>query len=242
VSAALAGANRDIGERRGPPPHRSSASIAALLAALGILAGCSGGDGRPDQLLDGSKAVTPAVQLEGVDDAILTEVRVVAPTERRGTRSASCLARRWSAHPSGPSVERIGVTTESVTFSEANDRGIFGCSHSAGPQDSKRRWCGGAYGRLYDGSLRDPRLDILCGTTEDPVGFVWVTPAPRARYVSVEQPGYAEVYEVAGGLPVRVATVNGVDYDRSAAHFDITEHDASGELLREYELEAFVAG
>jgi hypothetical protein len=193
--------------------------------------------------MDGSKAAALPVELEGVDDAVLTKVRVVRPADRQpGTRSASCLAREWGVRPSGPSVERIGVTTESVTFREVRDRGIFGCSHSAGPQASRRRWCGSAYGRLSDGRLLDPRLDILCGTIEDPVGSVWVTPGPDTRYVSVEQPGYVEVYEMAGGLPVRVATVDGVDYHAFAARFDVMEHDATGHLLREYELDAVVAG
>ena len=81
---------------------------------------------------------------------------------------------------------------------------------------------------------------MRCG--EEPVGFVWVTPGSETRFVSVEQPGYVEVYEVAGDLPVRVATVNGVDYDRFAARFDVLEHATNGELLRRYRLEAAVAG
>jgi hypothetical protein len=192
--------------------------------------------------MDGSKAARPPVELEGVEGPILTKVRLVTPAEKAGTRSASCLARDWGVRAAGPSVERVGVATESVTFREVDDRGIFGCSHSVGPQDSARRWCGSAYGRLYDGRLRDPRLDILCGTTEEPVGFVWLTPGPQTEYVSVEQPGYVEVYEVAGGLPVRVATVSGVDYGNFTARFDILEHDAAGVLLRRYTLNAAVAG
>jgi hypothetical protein len=192
--------------------------------------------------MDGSDATSPPVELEEVDEAVLTKARVVAPGERTGTASASCLELDWDVRPSGASVERIGVGSESVTFREVDERAIFGCNHSAGPQDSERRWCGGSYGLLYEGHLRDPRLDILCGTAEEPVGFVWVTPGPETRYVSVDQPGYAEVYEVTGGLPVRVATVDAVDFGLSSARFDVLEHDASGRLLREYELEAFVAG
>ena len=60
--------------------------------------------------------------------------------------------------------------------------------------------------------------------------------------MSVEQPGYVEVYEVAGDLPVRVATIDGVVYERFAATFDVLEHAADGRLLREYRLEAAVAG
>jgi hypothetical protein len=192
--------------------------------------------------MDGSDAISPPVGLEGIEDAVLTKARVVTPSERAGTASASCLMHEWSVRPAGDSVERVGVTTESVTFREVDNRGVFGCSRSVGPQDSERRWCGLAYGRLHQGRLRDPRLDILCGTTREPVGFAWVTPGPATRYVAVEQPGFVEVYRVLGELPVRVATVNGVDFERSSAHFDISEHDEQGRLTRRYTLEAAVAG
>ncbi len=74
------------------------------------------------------------------------------------------------------------------------------------------------------------------------MGFVWVEPSPGTRFVAVAQPEYTEVYDVAGELPVRVATTSGVDAETSSAVFDISEHDASGRLLRTYELRAQVAG
>jgi hypothetical protein len=61
-------------------------------------------------------------------------------------------------------------------------------------------------------------------------------------YVVVAQPGYAEVYAVAGSLPVRVATTTGVEIDGSSASLDLREHGADGTLLRAYRLEAAVAG
>ncbi len=193
--------------------------------------------------MDGSDAVAPPVELEGTGSIpILTKSRVVPPEKRVGSLSASCLAQAWDLTPSGPSVERIAVASESVTFEEIRNRSIFGCSHSSGSQDSPRRWCGTAYGRLYGGRLRDPRLDLLCGTADERVGFVWIQPTPRAKYVSVEQPGYTEVYEVAARLPVRVATLDGVVYSDFSASFDVLEHDADGRLLRRYRLEAAVAG
>jgi hypothetical protein len=36
--------------------------------------------------------------------------------------------------------------------------------------------------------------------------------------------------------------VSGVDYERFAARFDVLEHDAQGRLLRDYRLDAVVAG
>jgi len=41
---------------------------------------------------------------------------------------------------------------------------------------------------------------------------------------------------------VRVATTSGVEIDRSSAGFEVLEHDADGRLVREYRLDAAVAG
>ena len=105
-------------------------------------------------------------------------------------------------------------------------------------------WCGGAAGRLYSGHLRDPRLNMAtCDSVDgDPMGFAWVEPDPKAKYLVVEQPGYAEVYETAGDLPVRVATVSGVLIEGSRATFELSEHDEAGRALRAYRLDARVAG
>jgi hypothetical protein len=151
----------------------------------------------------------------------------------------------WSAdfEATGSAVVRFGVSSESVTFREAGGAAVFGCSNSPGPREGNRRWCGGAYGQLYSGRLRDARLDIICQTSEgSQVGFAWIEPGEGTRYVAVAQPEYTEVYEPAGGLPVRIFTVSGVDLETSSATFDISEHDAEGKRLRDYELEAFVAG
>ena len=63
-------------------------------------------------------------------------------------------------------------------------------------------WCGVAFGQL---ERPPPRSTLELGgcTTKDgePLGFAWVEPIRRARYVAVEQDGYVEVYETAGGLP-----------------------------------------
>jgi hypothetical protein len=74
------------------------------------------------------------------------------------------------------------------------------------------------------------------------VGFAWVDPSESSRYLVVEQPGYAEVYEVAGDLPIRVTTTRGVRFEGASATFQILEHDAEGRLVRRYTLEAAVAG
>ena len=58
-------------------------------------------------------------------------------------------------------------------------------------------------------SARSRLLDRPC----DPLGFVWVQPAEGARYVAVQQQGYAEIYEVAGALPVADRDDEPVDVD-----------------------------
>lgn len=63
-----------------------------------------------------------------------------------------------------------------------------------------------------------------------------------ARYLVVRQAGYDEVYEAAGGLPVRIATTTGVSVEDARATFELSEHDVEGRLLSRYRLEAVVAG
>ena len=195
-------------------------------------------------VMDGSPSRKPPVELEGVSGpAVLTRVRVTDVDEvRPRSLSADCLrARERPRTPTLPLVELIGVTSTTVTFEAAS--GLYGCDDSPGPRENDRRWCGTSFGRLYDGRLRDPRLDIAgCRTTAgEPMGYAWVEPSSEARYVAVEQTGYTEVYEPAGSLPVRIATTE-VQIEGSRASFHLSEHDASGKLLREYDLQAVPAG
>lgn len=196
--------------------------------------------------MDGSAATTLPVELESVDQpTVLTRVRVVRGGKRTPkTTSASCLVRwNWGVRAAGYSVERLGVSSESVTFRQEFRRGVFGCDNSPGAREENRRWCGGAYGTLYAGRLRDPRLGLGCSTIDgERMAFVWVEPSSQTQYVSVAQPGFTEVYEVAGELPVRIATTSGVGADPLVATFHLFEHDAAGQLLRRYELNAVPAG
>ena len=196
--------------------------------------------------MDGSAATTLQVELESVDQpTVLTRVRVVRGAKRTPeTTSASCLMRRnWGIRAAEYSVERLGVYSESVTFRQEFRRGVFGCDNSLGAREESRRWCGGAYGTLYSGHLRDPRLGLGCSTIDGKrMAFVWMEPSSQTQYVSVVQPGFTEVYEVAGELPVRIATTSGLNAHPLAAMFHLFEHDAAGQLLRRYELNAVPAG
>jgi hypothetical protein len=134
------------------------------------------------------------------------------------------------------------VTGESVTFLNASRRQVLGCDNGGGPREDDRRWCGVAAGQLHAGRLRDPRLDLGCSTESgDPLGFVWVQPGRSTRYVAVRQPGYAEIYEVAGALPIRIATSD-VDVGSLRASFAVSEYARDGRLVREYGITATPAG
>ena len=66
---------------------------------------------------------------------------------------------------------------------------------------------------------------------------------PKRRPAELpHQGGYTEVYEVLAGLPVRVATLRGIQLGRSRASFAVTQFDATGKALVEGPLEAAVAG
>ena len=198
--------------------------------------------------MDGSPATAPRAELEGVSEpAVATKVRVRrAETLAADPRAASCFRAHDSAAPDGRhgvTVERVGVESSSVTFGSAS--GLHGCdSGGEGSPEAGREWCGIAFGVLTRGRLDDPRLDVTgCRTASGaPLGFVWVYAGPRTRYVAVVQEGYAEVYEPAGGVPIRIATTTGVEVDGSRATFRISEHDARGHLLRRYVLDAVPAG
>ena len=221
-----------------------------VLATVALLAGCTGGEDDEARvtttLLDGSTAPPLPVELEAVDgSAVLTKATDLSVNALpAGSAARDCLEDRFAGlEARGSAVVRVGVSTESVTLEEAGGRAVFGCSNSPGAREGNARWCSGAYGELTDGELTDPRLGILCEAADGvPVGFAWVEPSDETRFVVVEQPELSEVYEVAAGLPVRIATVSGVDTETSSATFDVSEYDADGHRVEEYELEAFVAG
>jgi hypothetical protein len=213
-----------------------------------MTAACSGSDpAAPTHLLDDSLAPQLPVRLEGVGaQQVLTRVRVVPLGEvETGSPSASCLHGTWDGvEPAERIVERTGVAGETVTFRDRTGEGLYGCDNDGGSSPVDHPWCGVAFGRLYSGRLRDPRLDLGgCGTEGgDPLGFAWISPGRDTSYLAVDQPGYAEVYRVSGQLPVRVATTTGVEVEHSRATFDLSEHDAEGGLLRRHRLTAAVAG
>ncbi|CAN5139274.1 hypothetical protein BH09ACT13_BH09ACT13_04050 [soil metagenome] len=221
---------------------RLSLLLALLLALLSTA--CESNGSVPTTLMDGSRASPPGIELEEVSDpVVLTKARIVrAEAVPAESLAAACLrgvAR--AAHPKGLIVERIGANSETVTLRD--ESGLYACDDSPGLREANRRWCGGAFGKLRDEHLRDPRLSISCKTRDgDLIGFVWIAPGAKTQYVAVAQDTFSEVYEVGGDLPIRVATTSDVEIEGSRAAFDVSEHDVSGTLLRRYRLESAVAG
>jgi hypothetical protein len=242
VSVGSAGARDRRGSRR--TLSRIWRDLALILTSIVAIAVCTRDDRVPERLVDGSRAEVLPIALQDMHDrAILTKAHVVDSTDvEPGSLASDCLrGRARGSNAQGPLVARIGVDTETVTFYDGS--GLRGCDNSTGPREGERRWCGGAFGLLENDRLSDPRLDIGCTTRDgERVGFIWVEPSSEARYVVAHHPDFAEVYEVAAGLPIRVATTTGVNVEEARAAFELSEHDVHGGLLRRYVIDTMVAG
>lgn len=139
-------------------------------------------------------------------------------------------------------VERSGVVTRSLTIARIGSQQVFGCDKT-GASFEGHEWCGASAGILRNGRLPDPRLDILCVDRRGRhVAAAWVNPLPRARWVGVDQGSYTELYPTAVGLPVRIASTRGVEYNGARATFFVTQYGARAHVLSRGRLVAQVAG
>jgi hypothetical protein len=168
-------------------------------------------------------------------------VRAGPVSQVRAAQLHACLRRFPDLHATGRTrvVERTGLLGANLTISDPGSPWLYACDFTPG----RRRLCGGAVGEWRGGRLNDPRLDILCTDRRGhALGAAWVVPLPRARSVAVRERRMTEVYPVAGGLPVRVWTRDGVRYERSSADFDVTQRDRRGHAIAHERLHAAVAG
>ena len=147
----------------------------------------------------------------------------------------------------GTVVERTGLNGSSLTIESG--RLLFGCDKIPDPLTAEDPdlpyggiWCASPNGRIAEGGLNDPRLSLCPNTDASYTAFAWVEPQPAAKWIVVSDAGTSEIYEVAESLPVRVTTTDGVEPESSRASFDVAEYAADGRKLREYVLEAAVAG
>jgi hypothetical protein len=214
-------------------------SLAVLLLAVVLVAGCDNGGNRPERLLYGQ----PAQEFRPIPGSVIALGRVLDGTTLGG-RFASCRPAEAGIRNGAVVVERIGVFGESLTFADAGHKTLYACdggTDAAG--ERKPPWCGNAAGRLVSGKLLDPRLDVLCRDPKGrPLAYAWVEPAAGVRWIGVDQGTYTEVYETLAGLPVRIVSARGVQPSRARATFDVTQYDSHGKELFRGKLEAQVAG
>jgi hypothetical protein len=218
---------------------KTGATLCATALLLGH-AGCNEGS-RPERLLYGQ----PAAEFSPVDGSVVTQTRVLR-AGFLGPRLTHCLAPADSGVVSAETVvvERVGVFGESLTFLDRAGRHLYACDGGVDPAGERREpWCGLSVGRLFDHKLLDPRLDVLCRDANGkPLAYAWVVPVAGAHWIGVDQGAYTELYEVAGDLPVRIASTRGLDRARSRASFEVTQYGLLGRELVRGKLEAAVAG
>lgn len=212
----------------------SRAATLVLLALL--LTGCDSG-GRPERLLHDQ----PAAEFKPVQGSVVSIGRVLRGTTL-GPRFLVC--RPESVARDALVVERIGVFSESLTFADRRNRTLYSCDGGTDAAMERRPpWCSGSAGRLFEGRLLDPRLDIGCRDAKgEPLAYAWVEPVAGAHWIGVDQGSYTEIYEALAGLPVRIAGKQNVDLQRSRATFGVSQYDVHGRELVKGELEAAVAG
>jgi hypothetical protein len=217
-----------------------------MLATLGLTTlalGCGADRTREEArtLLDGSPApaLPAALARAGVRGrlSLLQLLRAEAlPADDRGCVSG--FRTEFRLPPGTAVVRRVGTHTESLTFIDAAKRVVLGCDRT---DTDVLEWCGRSVGRLFDGRLRDPRVDIGCRTARGRIAFGWLRPAPRTRWVVAGDGDDADIEIVAAGYPVRVSSAR-VDVETSSASFSIVEYDVNGAEVRRYTLRSGVSG
>jgi hypothetical protein len=214
---------------------RLTGLVIAAVVALAVV-GCDSGK-RPDQLLDGQ----PAAEFKPVSGSVVALGRVLRGTTL-GRRFLLC--RPDSVARDALVVERIGVFGESLTFADRNKRTVHACDGGVDPAgEHTPPWCSGSAGRLFEGRLLDPRLDIGCRDAKRrPLAYAWIEPVTGAHWIGVDQGGYTEIYEVLGGLPVRISTTRSIDLSHSRAVFEVSQYGLAGGELISVRVEAGVAG
>ena len=228
-------------------------TTAAALLAIAVLApataGCvhddAGGAAGPSALYDGTDTVDAPAGVAKLEKPVVVGRARATTLRELGRRGRAC-ARRFEP-PAIPAtaavVHRVGVAAETLTLLHSARRTIVACEDAPRELEHHGDWCGGSSGHLFAGRLRDPRVELSnCQTSEgETIGFAWITPTSRTRWIAIEEHEYFELYEVVGGLPVRVST-SGVRVRDSRVVFDYRELAADGAQLARERMDAGVAG
>lgn len=222
-----------------PRTRRGTRHASLCVLILVLVPGLALAFHAPSRLIDGSLPPKVPKVLQGqVGSLRMTRVRVGLVSRMRAAMPGCPEARE--ARPGEPAVERIGFTGRSVTF-RVDRSTIAGCDRDPRAESPWGPWCGIAAWKFEHGRVSDARLAICYRKRGIPhSAFAWINTLARARWVVVDQPGYREVYAVAGNLPVRIATVSGIG-QRGVTTFRVAQYDAKGVLLVRKEVVAAVA-
>ena len=226
--------------RRTPLERCRGARRASLCACVALAIPASAGAGHvavPRHLVDGSvpPVVPKALRSQG-GNFVMTKFRVQSKRQMRGLLgtcpSGPVLAAR-------PIVERIGVNGRDITFLTAGSE-IDGCDRNPQARAIHGPWCGSSGWIFRHGRVSDPRLDICSDRRGRPVvAFGWINPLAHAKWIVLDQPGFREVYPIAGSTPVRVSTASGID--AGSGTFHTAQYDAQGVLLARQIVKAAIA-
>ena len=145
------------------------------------------------------------------------------------------------SHPSSE-IERTYVATVTGKADEAVHEARQGVTLDDGPVQP-RRVVARRLGRdrwefevtITEGRKREVRR--LCAAVRTSRGNLSILES-----IAVRERRVTEIYPVAGGVPVRIWTRDGVHYERSSAVFDVTQRGADGRPLAHTRLHAAVAG
>jgi hypothetical protein len=222
--------------------RRQSAGALALL----LLADGCGGSGLdpPDRLSDGSTPPPVPAELQSIDGAVLVGTRVVRGRDLEHEPYVDCLKNVAGGAP-GVAVERVTADGRTLTFATADRRDLIACDGAPRALEPRGSWCGEASGRWeVGGRIADGRLGITncLSADREPVAYVFVNPAPRARWLVVDHDHFREIYDASDPYPVRISTTDRIDEDTSSLKVRVRSYDADGKKVGDEVLQAVVAG
>jgi hypothetical protein len=154
-----------------------------------------------------------------------------------------CLANIPGGSPA-VAVERVTAEGRTLTFATPDHRTLVACDGAPGAREPRGAWCGGETGRLENGQVNDPRLDISNCLSRDrrTVAYAFMQPAPGSRWLVVDHDRFREIYDARDPYPVRVSTTDGIDANTASAKIRIRSYDAAGKKLGDEIVQTQVAG
>jgi hypothetical protein len=219
--------------------------VVAALALLLAAGGCGGsGLDAPAHLSDGSVPAPVPAELEGIDGAVVAGTRVIQGLDLEREPYVDCLKDVPGGAPA-VAVERVTADGRTLTFATADRRTLIACDGAPKADEPRGPWCGGANARWeVGGKVNDGRLGMTncLSAAGKTVAYVFVNPAPRARWLVVDHDHFREIYDTGDPYPVRISTTDGLDMDTSSLKVSVRSYDADGKELSDETLHPVVAG